>query len=293
MPAWRDVPGGPISLKARPGDHPAYLLPCGICIGCRTARAKEWAVRCALEDAVQRVTAFVTLTFHDDYVPVTLQRSDVSMFIKRFRAACGPVRFFASGEYGERNGRPHYHVLMFGVSPTNGAIGEGWRRWVCGARHVHSEARGCTARPLGFVSAEVANAARIAYTAGYCAKKIGDVPDPPGSVRVDESTGEVYRYQPPFIQMSRRPGIGGWAREHWRDFRTVASANGSVVRAPRFLHAAWKAKATPGEKAELEYEKFEKTIAAIEAGAVGSYHDRAGEAIALARHQRSAERRSV
>lgn len=290
MPAWQDYSGGPISLKDRPSAHPAYLLPCGTCIGCRTAKAKEWAVRCALEDAVYDVTSFVTLTFDERRVPVTLGRRDVQLFVKRVRARRKiSTRYFASGEYGERSGRPHYHVLLFGVSPTDGCISEAWRAWLCGRAHVHGS--GCDSEPIGFVSAEVANAARIAYTAGYCAKKIGDVPDPPRSVRVDERTGEVYRYQPPFIQMSRRPGIGGWAREYWRDFRTVASANGSVVAAPRFLHEAWKAQATEEEKAALEEEKFAKTIAAVKAGAVGAYRDRAGEAIARRRQQLDSERR--
>lgn len=293
MPAWQDYSGGPISLRDRPSDHPVYLLPCGTCIGCRTAKAKEWAVRCALEDAVYDVTCFVTLTFDEVHVPVTLDRRHVQLYAKRVRTAEGRVRYFASGEYGERNGRPHYHVLLFGVSPTSQSLVRAWSRWRCDRRHVHTDAAGCERVAVGFVSAEVANAARIAYTAGYCAKKIGDVPDPPRSVRVDESTGEVYRYQPPFIQMSRRPGIGGWAREYWRDFRTVASANGSVVAAPRFLHEAWQAQATEDEKAELEEEKFAKTIAAVKAGAVGEYRDRAGEAIARRRQQLDSERRWV
>lgn len=32
------------------------------------------------------------------------------------------VRYLACGEYGSRNGRPHYHVLLFGFVPGDNVL---------------------------------------------------------------------------------------------------------------------------------------------------------------------------
>lgn len=73
--------------------------------------------------------------------------------------------------------------------------------------------------------------------------------------RVDYETGEVYQWQPPFIQMSRRPGVGGHARQWVNSWRLFAVANGHKIPVPRFLHEAWKLQATPLEVEELLFEK--------------------------------------
>ena len=37
----------------------------------------------------------------------------------RLRVAVGPFRYFCAGEYGERTGRPHYHLILFGYRPND------------------------------------------------------------------------------------------------------------------------------------------------------------------------------
>lgn len=58
---------------------------------------------------------FLTLTYAKD--PGTLDYQDFQLFLKRYRENLGPCRFFAIGEYGEENGRGHWHALIFGHGP--------------------------------------------------------------------------------------------------------------------------------------------------------------------------------
>lgn len=210
------------------------LLPCGSCVGCQISRAREWAIRCSLEQQLHREVSFVTLTYADKYCPPTLSRPDLSLFFRYLRRKVGKVRFFGCGEYGERRHRPHYHAILFGSADLEAAQ----RSW-----------------GKGFVTLEPVTPARISYTAGYCAKKLGF--HRPKGEEIDYSTGEIYRHQPPFLQMSRRPGIGGDFRKHWRSWRRSAIWQGRPFPVPRFLHASFRENASESDLASLELEKLE------------------------------------
>lgn len=210
------------------------LLPCGSCVGCQISRAREWAIRCSLEQQLHREVSFVTLTYADKYCPPTLSRPDLSLFFRYLRRKVGKVRFFGCGEYGERRHRPHYHAILFGSADLEAAQ----RSW-----------------GKGFVTLEPVTPARISYTAGYCAKKLGF--HRAKGEEIDYSTGEVYEHQPPFLQMSRRPGIGGDFRRHWRSWRRTAVWQGRPFPVPRFLHASFRENALQSDLAALELEKLE------------------------------------
>lgn len=216
----------------------SLLLPCGSCVGCQIARARAWAIRCELEQALHPVASFVTLTYAERYAPPTLSRKDLSRFVRYLRRKVGRFRFFGCGEYGELRERPHYHALLFGTADHQAAV-ESWGK--------------------GFVTMDPVNPARIAYTAGYCAKKLGF--HRPAGEEIDYRTGELYKHQPPFLQMSRNPGIGGEFRRHWRSWRTSAVWQGRPMPVPRFLHESWKESASESERAALELEKFEARLA--------------------------------
>lgn len=210
------------------------LLPCGSCVGCQISRAREWAIRCSLELQQHSRASFVTLTYSDRYVPPTLSRDDLSKFLRSFRKKVGGLRFFGCGEYGERRERPHYHAILFG-SDNHEAAQRSWGK--------------------GFVTMDVVTPARISYVAGYCAKKLGF--HRPKGEEIDYATGEIYSFQPPFLQMSRRPGIAGDFRSHWRSWRRSAIWNGRPFPVPRFLHASYLENADSSELARLELEKLE------------------------------------
>ena len=106
-------PGAPPERGAEP-----ITIPCGKCIGCRLAHSRSWAVRCVHESTLHEHNCFLTLTFDDDHLPSdhSVHVRDVQLFLKRLRKSLGDtkVRFFACGEYGAKNDRPHYHLIIFG-----------------------------------------------------------------------------------------------------------------------------------------------------------------------------------
>ena len=136
-------------------------------------RKLQWTGRLVAESYLWEHSSFITLTYDDDWRTGCLNYSDVQLFMKRLRKAHGgPLRFFCAGEYGERNGREHWHILIFGLYPPFREVGE-WDLWPHGSTHI------------GDVTRQSA-----AYTAGYKLKNFGETRDSA------------------FIRMSRRPGIG-------------------------------------------------------------------------------------
>lgn len=156
---------------------------CGKCLACRVAIRREWTTRLLLEMLTHDMGCFVTLTYAEEYCPVTetgyrtLSLVDLQKFMKRFRVnlerAKGrkyPIRFFAVGEYGARfTQRPHYHIIIFGASNYDRdvikAINDAWSVPAApGKRQGESSM-------YGNVTIDSLNAKTVAYTAGYIAKK--------------------------------------------------------------------------------------------------------------------------
>lgn len=245
LTAWR-TKAGEIRLAKEIKDSYQLKLPCGGCLGCRLAQAKAWSLRCQLELQQHTLAAWTTLTYDDKHKPVTLQKRHLQLFLKKLRRRTAtPVRFFASGEYGEQNQRPHYHAILYGIDQS-------------AADRIEDAWTTSQGESLGFCRTTELSPATIAYTAGYCSKKIGyrkHVVE-----QVDPETGEVYQWQPPFIQMSRKPGIGGHARQWADSWRLYAIQQGHKMPVPRFLHEAWKAKATDEQLEDLLYEKAQLAL---------------------------------
>lgn len=104
------------------------MLPCGQCVGCRLERSRQWAVRCMNEKRLYSESSFLTLTYEDKKLPDggTLVPRDLQLFMKRLRKELGSgLRFYACGEYGDENRRPHYHVLLFNADfPDKRIVGK-------------------------------------------------------------------------------------------------------------------------------------------------------------------------
>lgn len=201
---WKD---GTLGL----GD-PVYI-PCGSCYGCRLDRAKDWTTRLILESKEHPYTYFVTLTYDDEHLPKFLVKSDLQNFMKRFRLA-NSCRFFACGEYGEETQRSHFHLILFMDYPLTFSESLGVNRW-------HSPEIGkCWRNGLHEVS--LANEKCMAYVAGYVVKKC----------KTDLSKYAV----PPFILMSRRPGIGfGYFLKHDFSSLKVYLGKKNSARLPRYF----------------------------------------------------------
>lgn len=210
-------------------------LPCGQCIGCRLERSRQWALRCLHEKRMHKWSCFATLTYDNAHLPPggTLVKRDLCLFLKRLRKEKGSgIRFYACGEYGDLNRRPHYHCLLFGCNfPDALQIGENGRGDKYYESRNLSELWRLGKTLLGDVSFDSA-----AYVARYVLKKVtGD--NAKVAYEVMDLDGVVFDRLPEFTVMSRRPGIGAaYYEKYGSEVRSLDNliVNGREVRPPRY-----------------------------------------------------------
>lgn len=117
-------------------DDDFQKVPCGQCMECRLAYSKNWAMRCVHESQNSEYNYFVTLTYAPEFEfeitsyvfnfenfnfgkVLELNKEHLSAFMKRLRRYYDyhfnfeGIRFFACGELGDLNKRPHYHIQLF------------------------------------------------------------------------------------------------------------------------------------------------------------------------------------
>lgn len=161
------------------------VFPCGKCIECVNKRIKAWATRIYLHSMKYKDKCmFLTLTYNPQNLPSNglLCKRDYQCFLKRLRKYFNKskISYFVCGEYGDKFGRPHYHFILFGISPTKDnytAIEKIWNR--------------------GFIKIEKVNMKTCRYVAKYCCKSRQ-------KEKTDPLTGEVMSE---FVQMSKRPAL--------------------------------------------------------------------------------------
>lgn len=186
------------------------MLPCGQCTGCRLDRSRQWAMRCMHERRMHEDASFVTLTY--DKAPASLVKRDLQLFNKRLREAVGKFRFYACGEYGEKNSRPHYHEILFGLDfPDKRPFKKNGRgeQLYTSALLERTWAHGfCIIGDVSFDS--------CAYVARYCMAKV-----------TGDKAGAHYNGRlPEFCLMSRRPGIGA---TYYDKYGSEVYAHDSVI----------------------------------------------------------------
>lgn len=169
-----------------------HYVPCGQCIACRLNYGKFWSIRLMDELRYHDSACFATLTYDKEHLDelleeneyhLTLVKSDLQKFFKRLRKE-RKVRFFATGEYGDSFGRPHFHAIIFGVAPNESDLIE--KHW-----------------QKGFVKLGTVTEDSCAYVCKYMTKKIK------GAEAVREWKEKNPGIEQEFVLMSRRPGIGG------------------------------------------------------------------------------------
>ncbi len=170
------------------------VLPCGQCIGCRLERSRQWAIRISQEASLYDKNCFITLTYTDQYCPNSLDLRHFQLFMKRLRKKYGNgIRFFHCGEYGDLNGRPHYHAALLNFDFPDKKL----YYTNNGFNYYLSESLS-DLWPYGIHLISDLTYDSAGYIARYVLKKIT------GDAAVD-----AYKYKkPPYVTMSRRPGIG-------------------------------------------------------------------------------------
>lgn len=170
---------------------------CGQCFSCKVNKRRTWTNRILLEASTHPQNVFVTLTYAEENLPAdgSLCPEHLRNYLKRLRRKMEPhrFRFFAVGEYGDDNFRPHYHLILFGMPNCNRGVTLTRRnRPCCPVCQLHVETWGKGNVYLGGVSDQSA-----AYTCGYAVKKMTKADDP-----------RLEGRHPEFARMSNRPGIG-------------------------------------------------------------------------------------
>lgn len=224
-------------------------IPCGNCMSCRLRYSRDWANRCMLELQSHESAYFLTITYDDKHIPTaesedengnlreaaTLYKRDFQLFMKSLRKAIEPdrIRFFACGEYGPETFRPHYHAIIFGLRLDDLVVSQ-WKSKKPGYEH-------CPYWESPFLEKIWDNKGRIivtevswetcAYVARYITKKLKG---PEAQFYSD------LNIVPPFLLMSRRPGI---ARDYYDNHPEVMLNNeihistdrgGKTFKPPRY-----------------------------------------------------------
>ena len=152
-----------------------FNVPCRQCMCCRLKKVQSLRMMSDLYLYDRYMNgqgaSFVTLTYSDNFLPVndsgviTLRKSDFQKFNKRFRInllrnnLSIPYKFIACGEYGGKLSRPHYHIIMLGISKpvADTFVPLSWNHIENGISDIGSLARGglnyvlkyCTKTSLG------------------------------------------------------------------------------------------------------------------------------------------------
>lgn len=142
-----------------------YMItfPCGKCPLCIKKRLSNWIFRCEQQMRVSYNNQFITLTYDRKHLKHTMaeQKKDIQDFLKRLRKhqstatyvnAVDPhsrIKYICVSEHGKKNGRVHFHFLMFNA-PTAKIINDTWG--------------------MGFTSCAEINTRRIKYVFKYTQK---------------------------------------------------------------------------------------------------------------------------
>ena len=101
-------------------ERPKMMVKCGKCYECKQERARNWTYKIWLESLSYKENCFITLTYKDNKKGNNLNKSDLQNFIKRLRKNNKiEFKYFGAGEYGEKKGRAHYHLIILGWQPKD------------------------------------------------------------------------------------------------------------------------------------------------------------------------------
>lgn len=222
------------ATKALNPDNP-IKVPCGNCIGCRITRAQDWAARCYHESQMWPENSFITLTYSDEHLPsdYSLHVREIQLFMKKLRISLPQkIRFFACGEYGPENLRPHYHSLIFNHSFPDKIF------WKTNQRNenLYTSNQLTKLWGKGFTTIGDVTFQSAGYCAEYVMKKINGERAASHYLRTHPVIGSVHQVTPEFCVQSRRPGIGATWYEKFKsdcfptDFIVVDGKQRAVPR---------------------------------------------------------------
>lgn len=246
---------------------------CRQCVGCREAKSLNWATRGYHELQGHEASCFLTLTYRRETLPIagTLVKRHVQLFMKKLRKKVGKVRMMYCGEYGDKNLRPHYHVVLFGYDFPDKVFVE-----YSGDNALYMSEILNSLWKLGRATIGDVTWGSIAYLARYTTKKMLATDKTSHYGEYTDDNGEVRHLRAPeFFEMSRRPGIGhDWLRKYVKDVfpsDQVVVAGGRQVPTPDYY-----VNLLEKINVELHEEVLERRLTQLRAG----FQDRTPERLA-------------
>ena len=152
-------------------------VPCGRCFYCRLKKKQEWKFRILSEFSTSQQGYFLTLTYDNQHVTEELEKKHIKNFLDSLRRYFKRdrnevLRYFVAGEYGERYGRPHWHLAVFNKIDRK-EIEKYWKK--------------------GFIDIQPLNQQTAAYIAGYVLKKLVD--DSKKDLNREQLSKKLYKSQ--------------------------------------------------------------------------------------------------
>lgn len=175
----------PVYAKGSTRVNPVWV-PCNRCGYCMETRRQGWAMRLLEEyEQSKHQVYFITLTYNNENLPrtwdnkpllikhfpasadvPTLNVRHVQLFNKKLRKLNArytkeQYRYYLAGEYGERYGRPHYHLIVFNLHPaTLDKLGKLWNKGTIDLRPCNGK-RNVFAYVAGYVVGSYTTALRL------------------------------------------------------------------------------------------------------------------------------------
>ena len=218
-------------------DLPTTPIKCGQCSGCKLEHARQWALRIKHEALMHPQNSFITLTYDNEHLPPTgtLVLKHWQLFMKRLRKKVNDdiikdnkknntnfppkkLSFYHCGEYGEKQGRPHYHAIIFNHQFSDLIP-------IPRKKDLHTSEKLKTLWGKGHISVGSVTFESASYVASYVQKKING----PKAEAINMSNGlrhyermtaegEVITLKKEYSTMSRNPGIAGdWLTQYYTD----------------------------------------------------------------------------
>lgn len=210
-----------IRAKAKPFSFNAYgdvlTVPCGKCVSCRIRRTAEWTKR-ILDEAEGKPSCFITLTYDDIHLPkdLSLNAKHLQNFWKRMRKkhANLKIKYYACGEYGDSQQRPHYHAIVIGWKPELNNL-------LFISKNIVTCKELTELWPMGFSTVGNLTKESAQYVTGYIRKKL---------------YGKENNYgnrKPPFACSSLGIGLS-YAQKNWKRIMKGETVNGQNLGIPRY-----------------------------------------------------------
>lgn len=241
---------------------------CRRCDECIATRRHNWVARAMAEKADHAYTYVIALTYSDETQAGRdgarmFCYADVSAFLKRLRSAARyeakvqgwnvvpQIRFLCAGEQGSRNGRCHWHMILYS-NVDLARVGKFRRSGVLVSHRRDLISVGKQKRrlnwslwPYGFMTMQEPDQGGMSYVLSYCLKDQFIYEKSKGTMRESKSEN----FATGLFRMSKRPSIGeNWLMQKMESLLEKLAVLPSLnLRVPGF-HGFWQPSGSFREK---------------------------------------------